>query len=136
MNSASAFEMEKIEAAVQVDNLFANYLVQLTPTEANIFVESADVDKKFVTLLNRINRVIPRSIRREKEYLKNHHHTYRVGRELGRRVIYLHLLKFHFPKGYRYVSLLKVLEKYSKAAGALHRVMADDNEYEILFWWI
>src|SRR6185295_15795960 len=141
MKASSDFSEDKIHAAIRIDQLFGDYTIQLSPAEAVKFIEEADpiqnLDNEAVlTLLHRINKLVPRSAHQDQRYAKNLHHSYRVGKVLGRRVIVLQFMGFHFPKGYRFASLLNVLEKYAKSAGALHRVTADDNEHEVQFWWI
>lgn len=127
----------RIQAAVAVDNCFGSYLIEMVPAEALEFAKAVGtVDhctrEQFVTLILRINKVMPLSILER----KGPAHGYRVGRDADRRILYVRFSTAHFHRTYRFKAMLNVLEKYAKDADALYQVQSDEGWFDILFWWI
>jgi hypothetical protein len=129
---------QRIKAAIVVDRLFSDYLIEITPVEAVEFskvVPSLDHcnQEQFLSLIQRANKLMPQSIRPERKAAP---HSFRIGRDANRRIVYLRFSISNFPRHYSFSALLKVLEKYAQDAGALYQVQTDEGWFEILFWWI
>jgi hypothetical protein len=129
--------LTRMEIAAAVDLSYKDYLLELSPNEAIAFISKLPDQRdgkrdKVLGLLHRINDLIPPSAITK----AGPGHTYRIGRRIDRRIIYLSLSGVHFPRRYRYASLLNVLWKYAKEAGALHQAGSDEGDWEIMFWWL
>jgi hypothetical protein len=128
----------RITVALEVDRLFTDYVIEMSPAETLGFMRTAQIvnnenREKMIELLKQIETLIPPSVRDEH---RGSHHTFRAGREISRRIIYLRFLKVNFPRGYKFAAMLEVLERYAKEAEALYQPTSDDDGFEILFWWI
>lgn len=130
-------QISRTELAFAVDRQFKDYLLGVSPGEAVdvlsvIAGTRKDNKAQSIQLVLRINDLIPPSVLTR----SGPGHFYRIGRRTDRLIIYLSLSTAHFPKRYRYASLLGVLGKYAKEAGAFCQLTSDEGEWEVMFWWL
>lgn len=132
---------ETLEALLQVDRDFTNYLVAMQPTEAQKFLERAMIANNMPTniedIIAAIGKVMPTY-----QYGENNPnngtpmHEFMIGRE-GSRVLYVHFVKSQVPADFDYRKLADQLEKIGKKfkADEIGWQNKKDFRYEFRFWW-
>ncbi len=129
---------ERIAAAVQVDRLFNVFQIEMTPAEAIAFAEVAPPAGMpgLRTLVVQINAVIPAA-----DFGPDHrqtgkpHHSFRIGRQRGNRLIRVSIFKGYFQIEYDFMALLEAIHALGTAAGAKVTIPTDNNSYSIDMRW-
>jgi len=136
-----------IEAALALDDVSINYLVEMSPTEAREFLSHAQAYNSFtqedlLNLVEAVDREVPpMRFGPDNPNTGKVHHVYLVGNE-GSRVLYLALRKFYLEEcfqGKPYDYQLLTLKLGALAAGAYAdecSVTQDDKDtFRYRFWW-
>lgn len=138
---SSSEHRERIAAAVQLDLLFSAYEIEMTPSEAFTFAEAAPpagVTKlaSLRSLIEQINAAVPAV-----DFGPGHpqtgrpHHSYRIGRDRGFRLIKLEIFKGFFHAEYDFMGLMKTVYALGTEAGAQVLIDTDNNSYSIDMHW-
>lgn len=133
-------QRERIQAAVRVDKLFPGFEIELTPAEAMLFATlssgEAPTPAAFSTLIHQLNAGIPPAdFGPEHKQTGKAHHSYRIGRERGRRVLKLEIFKGFFQVDYDFMALLESIHSVGLSAGAEVQVNAGNNSYTVAMRW-
>jgi len=136
-----------IEAALALDDVSINYLVEMSPTEAREFLSHAQAYNSFtqedlLNLVEAVDREVPpMRFGPDNPNTGKVHHVYLVGNE-GSRVLYLALRKFYLEecfqgKPYDYPHLAKMLELLGLQAHADEAFTTQDDRetFRFRFWW-
>ena len=139
--NANTEHCRRLVAAVHIDRLFSAYEIEMTPSEAVIFAETAPnvgaaTHSAFCDMITRINEAIP-PINFGPDHAKTGkpHHTYRIGRERGYRLLKLEIFKGFFERGYDFMALIETIHLLGTAIGAEVAIEASNNSYSVVMRW-
>lgn len=135
----STFEHEeRLAAAVKADRLYKAFEIEMTPEEAGAFAVAVQKDRgRLDSLISSINGVIPPvNFGNEHPQTGKPHHTYRVGRERGLRLLKIEIFKGFFQVDYDFMVLMEVIHALGVAAGAQVTIDAGNNSYSIVMLWL
>lgn len=130
----------RIAAATQIDEVFAEYEIAMTPEEALSFMATAPADsdrsEAIYIMTTMINDLIPRT-----NFGPNHprtgtpHHIFRVGRSRGDRMLKLELFKGYFTKDYPFDELLEKIRVCAEKTACSIASESDENVHQFTFIW-
>jgi hypothetical protein len=133
---------QRITAAIQIDEMFRTYEIEMTPPEAFAFVEiapAAGVPKttNLANLIMGIDSHIPLAdLGQGHPKTGQPHHTYLVGRRGGQRLLKVEIFKGFFQRDYDFRQLLEAIHALADQAGAeVATEMGSTNAYSIEMYW-
>jgi hypothetical protein len=132
-----------VDAALVMDKIAINYMVEMTPNEAMLFCGLAEggnaaTSDNLQALIKRINKRIPRcNYGPDNVNTGTYLHNFEVGNE-GSRVLYVTFMKGskEFPSDRHLENLAEDLTIYGKASEAdeVHDT-STEHRFRFRFWW-
>lgn len=129
--------MDKLTAALALDNISLNYRVELSPVESIEFLFRSNTyisREQASNLLAEIDAYIPRTsfgASKDRQF-----YWLSIGRECSR-VIYVEFAKAYLPKGFDCEKLTRDIGRAAEMAGADEAWVErdDDSGYRFRMWW-
>lgn len=131
----------KIIAMLEVDREFRDYSIEVKPFDALAFaqfsVKAGQPDEMLFKLLTVLEANIPPADRGEGHPKTGRSaHAYRIGRQVGKRVLFLELNKVDYPADFDLAAFLEELSLFAKEYGALCEASGDQNGWSVEFLWV
>jgi len=131
----------KIVAMLEVDKEFRDYSIEVKPVDAIAFaqfsVKAGQPDEMLFKLLTVLEANIPQANRGEGHPKTGRStHAYRLGRQVGKRVLFLELHKTDYPSDLDLPALLEQLSLFAKEYGALCEASGDQHGWAVEFLWV
>jgi hypothetical protein len=125
----------RVRLFVEVDKAFRDFRLETNPSELRDMGKAypgpvqPDLDKR-LRFLDRIDAMIPDSALHN-----NAHHKYVIGRESGRRFIFVTVNQVHLGKDFDFAALYKESQEIADEIKAKFTIQDDGLQKTIQFWF-
>lgn len=132
----------RVSLLLQVDRAFSDYSIRLRPDEARAFAQSSIAngeknDSQVFQLLILLDETIPLSVRGEANPGTGRgHHAYQIGREVGKRLLTVDLMKIHFKSEHDFTPMFQIFQGYANTVKAIFNAEEIDNGWSVIFTWV